>query len=175
VLHHDKTFIFDKIMNRIVQSLIFVFLIGGYSAYAQKPQTKVKASAPKRILMPQAYLGNSDYKGGVIPKAELSKLLKQGLTSRDSLGNRYKVAGFEFAYSERMIYEDSLGTLFSTFDMLSEYCIGDTLSAGIAGSIYDRFKIGDTVYINRVKVIKPMGTGDGMEIAGRGMKCVIAK
>ena len=143
-------------------------------AYAQKPVGKT-AIMPKKLLVPQAYIGKSDFKGGPIKKDDLCSLLKQGITSKDSTGKQYKVAGFEFAYSERMIYEDSLGNLMPVNDYMSEYCPGDTLSAGIAGSIYYRIKPGDTLYINRVTVFKAGGNGEDNKIMGAGVKCIITK
>lgn len=126
--------------------------------------------------MPQAYLGNSDFKGGPIKRDMFCSLLRQGITSKDSTGNKYKVAGFEFAYFERMIYEDSLGNLMPVNDYMSEYCLGDTLSPGIAGSIYQRVKPGDTLYINRVSVIKSgHSSGEENRILGAGFKCFIIK
>ncbi|GAA4460962.1 hypothetical protein GCM10023093_04720 [Nemorincola caseinilytica] len=101
-------------------------------------------------------------------------MLQQGLTARDSTGNKYKVAGFELGYAERMIYEDSLGNLVTLMDRMSHYCLGDTLSAGVSSSIYERFKLGDTLYINRVTVLKPSGATT-TEIAGKGMICILTK
>jgi hypothetical protein len=147
------------------------------SAPSVVAQTKVAAAAkPKKIFMPQAYLGNSDYKGGIIPKELLGNLLKQGLTSRDSLGNKYKVVGFEFVYAERMLYEDSVGNLMVNVDYLSEYCTGDTLSAGITNNIYERMKSGDSAFFNKIEVLKTKpGEAGGTVIMGKGMKFAITK
>ena len=147
------------------------------SAPSVVAQTKVAAGAkPKKIFMPQAYLGNSDYKGGIIPKELLGNLLKQGLTSRDSLGNKYKVVGFEFVYAERMLYEDSVGNLMVNVDYLSEYCTGDTLSAGITNNIYERMKSGDSAFFNKIEVLKTKpGEAGGTVIMGKGMKFAITK
>lgn len=163
-------------MSRIASVLIVLFSLVGHcvSAQQQPKPAAAKPAAPKKLLMPQAYLGTSDYKGGPIKKDELRDLLKQGLTSRDSVGNRYKVARFELGYAERMIYEDSLGSLVSLMDYMSENFFGDTLSSGISSSIFERFKAGDTLYINKVIVLKPSGANT-TEIAGKGMKCVLMK
>lgn len=154
--------------------LLVTLLFTGVCTYAQKPAGKTVA-LPKKLLLPQAYIGKSDFKGGPIKRDDLCTLLKQGITSRDSTGKTYKVAGFEFAYSERMIYEDSLGNLMPVNDYMSEYCPGDTLTAGIAGSIYYRIKPGDTLYINRVTVFKASGNGEDNKIMGAGIKCIITK
>ncbi len=85
--------------------------------------------------------------------------------------------GFEFGYAERMLYEDSLGSLMVVVDYLTEYCPGDTISGGISASIYDRIKVGDTMYFDRVSILKPVGNSDeeGNVISGKGMKFFITK
>ncbi len=167
------------IMNRIVSLLMLVFLLSaGVNAMAQASAAGGKnGKGPQRkTFMPQAYLGNTNYKGGNVKKDELSKLLRLGVTSRDSVGNSYKVTGFEFAYAERMLYEDSLSNLMVEVDYLTEYCPGDTLSAGVSGSIYERMKAGDTVYFNKIDVLRThAGQPGGDVIVGRGMKFVIVK
>lgn len=165
---------------RSVSFLLLCCFVAAFGALAQQrtPAAKTAAAAKTtghKLLMPQAYIGNSDYKGGPIKKDQLCNLLKQGITSRDSSGKKYKVSGFEFAYSERMVYEDSLGSLIWVNDYMSEYCPGDTLSHGIASSIYERIKVGDTLYINRVSVLKPTAGNEENKIAGLGLKCVIIK
>lgn len=161
-------------MSRASLLSIF-FLFAGYCAHAQKPVAKTVAPSARKLLVPQAYLGKSDFKGGPIKGDALCALLKQGVTSKDSTGKQYKVAGFEFAYIERMIYEDSLGNMMPVNDYMSEYCPGDTLSAGVAGSIYSRIKPGDTLFINRVTVFKGNNTDEENKIMGAGIKCFIVK
>jgi len=158
--------------------MLVASLITGVRAVAQTRAAgnKPAAEKPKRIFMPQAYLGNTNYKGGALQKDVLGGLLKERVTSRDSLGNSYKVVGFEFVYAERMLYEDSVGNLLVEFDYLSEYCPGDTLSAGIKSSIFDRIKEGDTAYFNRIDVLKTSpGQSGGDIIMGKGMKFAVIK
>jgi hypothetical protein len=143
-------------------------------ASATHAQEKSKVADKKKLFLPQAYLGNSEYYNGAIKKDVLSNLLKQGLTSKDAAGNKYKVTGFEFAYSERALYEDSIGNLQVLVDYMFEYCPGDTLSPGVSSVIYDRFKVGDTVFFNRIHVLKP-NSGSGEVVSGKGMKFVITK
>lgn len=157
-------------------------LVSGMNVSAQvhAEQNNTSKSKPKKVLLPQAYLGKSDFKGGPIKREQLNDLLKQGITSRDSAGKQYKVAGFEFGYAERMLYEDSAGNLVVMVDYLTEYCPGTVLTPGIQASIYDRFKPGDTVYIERVSVVRPRQIEGNDEttdevIAGKGMKIVITR
>jgi hypothetical protein len=144
---------------------------------AQKVPEKTEA-APKvvRNFLPDVYLGASDYRGGVIRKPAFDSLLKMGLRSRDSLGNKYQVQGFDFTYGERNIYEDSAANLQLITDYQLEYCPGDTVSRGISSSIYERTKAGDTIFIDKIRVARLRGdVPDSITIVGRPMKCVIVK
>ena len=152
-----------------------VFLCVVTNSFGQKKAAAPTESKQKRVLMPQAYLGNSDRWGGVIGREEFARLLSQGLHARDSAGNNYKVAGFEFMYGERQLYEDSAGHPMVMIDYLSEYCPGDTLSAGIAASLYDRLKAGDTAYFNRVEVLRAKPGEPGTVIMGKGMKFALTR
>lgn len=125
--------------------------------------------------MPQAYLGNSDYKGGLIKREEFARLLKDGIKARDSAGNKYAVTGFEFIYGERQMYEDSAGRPMVMFDYLSEYCPGDTLSRGIRASLFERLKAGDTAYFDRVQVLRTKPGEAGTVIMGKGMKFALTR
>ena len=134
----------------------------------------------------------SDYKGGPIQKEQFARLLKQGLKSHDSLGNKYRVVGFDFSYAEQKIYEDSIGNLMKMFDFSSEFCKGDSLSRDISTdsdttadmevvlSIYKRVKPGDTVYFDHIMLLKQgrnslLTIPDSVAIAGRPIKCVIVQ
>ena len=90
-------------------------------------------------------------------KSNLDNLLKQGLTSHDSTGKKYKVVSFDFTYVERNLYEDEVGNLMVTPEYLTEHCNGDTLRSIISASIYDRTKAGDTVFIDNVMVVRFQG------------------
>lgn len=159
-------------MNRTIG--VFLLVTSILTGAATHAQVKSNIADKKKVFLPQAYLGNSDYYSGTIKKDVLSNLLKQGLTSKDAAGNKYKVTGFEFAYSERALYEDSVGNLQVLVDYMFEYCPGDTLSSGISSVIYDRFKAGDTVFFNRIHVLKP-NAASGDIVSGKGMKFVITK
>jgi hypothetical protein len=171
------------------------------SAFAQqkaksapdKKQAEKQQPAVRRIFEPPVYLGNSTNYGGTIPKNAFIELMKQGLTSKDSLGRLYKVSSFNFTYAERNLYEDSVGNLMVKADFSSLYCVGDTLPETITRyipasqsrvneetlGIYQRLKAGDTVYFDRITVLKytPNATlaPDSTAILGRGMKFVITK
>ena len=167
-------------MNGILRTAFSVAAI--MSCWVVNAQRKPAGSKPvaattkthKNVFIPQAYIGDADFKGGPIKKDELAALLKKGITARDSSGNRYKVAGFEFAYAEQMLYEDSLGNLLTMIDYNFEYCPGDTLSSAVASSVFSRFKAGDTLYINKVTVMKPI-QGNNTDIAAKGVKAILLK
>ena len=162
--------------------LLLAFGVNLFAQQASTGKTDGKqpskaAAAGKKIFLPTVYLGKSEYKGGAIKKETFDELLKQGLTSRDSLGNRYTVVGFQFSYAERKVYEDSLGNLQMLTDLAEEYCPGDTLTAGIAESIYERTKPGDTLYFDQVNVVKNAKNGNQPQqaILARSMKFFIVK
>ena len=149
------------------------------AAFAQKTTNGAKPAA-RKLLLPQAYFAKTNFSGGVVRKDTLSKMLKKGIAVRDSLGNAYKVYGFEFGYAERGWFDDSAANPVLMVDYLTEYCLGDTLSGGITSSIYDRLKPGDTLFINRVSVYKNTNRkGESLTeddvILCKGIKCVIVK
>ncbi len=55
-------------------------------------------------------------------KQDFTRYLKQGLTSQDSLGDKYRIISFDFIYGERTLYEDSIGTLKVYTDMNTSFC-----------------------------------------------------
>jgi hypothetical protein len=187
-------------MSRTVIVLLLVLLMAlGANLSGQEVKGKTDGKQPakstvpaKRIYMPHVYLGNSDYKGGPIPKKKFDSLMKQGLTSRDSLGNLFRVIGYDFTYAERKLYEDSVGSLGVYMDYSSEHCFGDTLSrhmsssgdtlfdGEVSQSLYDRCKTGDTIYFDHVRIVRYQKNSkltfpDSTAIAGKGLKCVIVK
>ncbi len=162
-------------MNRSVKILLLGFLmVAGL---------KLTGQQKAKVFVPAVYLGKSEFRGGPIKKDEFSNLLRQGLTSHDSSGNRFKVVGFNFGYGERQLYEDSVGNLQVMIDYASEFCPGDTVSDNIArnpnGSIYERVKPGDTIYFERVNVVrfssKNKTLPDSTAFLGRSLKCWIVK
>lgn len=175
-------------MTRTVKVLFSLMAIAVcLNAWAQqkKPNAKTDDGTrseghPRRVQIPFVYLGKSDFKGGPIKMEEFNRLLKQGLTSRDSMGNKYKVTSFGFNYAERMLYEDSVGNLKVMTDILYEYCPGDTITNNVSASIYERVKPGDTVFIDRVTVVKYLNrsnkvAADSTAMIAKGLKCVIMK
>ena len=114
-------------------------LTGKLTAQKVNKEEKGKAGAGKNAgthSPVKAYLGRSDLNGGPISKQAFDSYLKQGLTARDSMGVAYRVDGFTFSYSERNLYEDSVGNLMILTDYLSEFCSGDTVSPAVANNIY---------------------------------------
>lgn len=165
-------------MKRIIMFSCFaasLFLSSNMLAQqVKKGSTKRTSTAGEVPVNPtqlQAYLGRSDKHGGSITKHEFDKLLRQGLTAKDSLGYSYRVDGFNFSYAERNLYEDSVGNLMILTDFLSEFCTGDTVSPAVANNIYFKTKAGDTAYFESVKVVLP----DGRKLPARSMKFVLTK
>jgi len=158
-------------MNRTICILLLAYsMIMNIDLLAQQHPAEKTDNTPAgkhvKFILPYVYLGNSSYKGGPIRKDDFNKLLKQGLTAHDSLGNKYKVIGFEFSYGEKSLYEDSIGNNIVVTDYLTEYCYGDTLTAGIAASIYDRTKAGDSAYFDKIKVLKYINNSNETVPAG---------
>ncbi len=129
----------------------------------------------KKLYSPDVFLGKSDFKGGKIPVAQFTSLMKQGLTAHDSLGNRFDILSFKFNYAERRVYEDTVGDLAMMVDLLTENCAGDSLPAHISESLYDRVKKGDTVFFDHVILVRPNGRRLSDTMLGRNMKCEITK
>ena len=155
-------------------------------------QQKAGTKTPAKPFVPPVYLGESDYKGGPIQKDKFSTLLRQGLSSHDSLGNYYKVYGFDFTYAERKVYEDSVGNLMKLTDLISEHYPGNMIGKDLATdadtsgegevmlSLYQRIKPGDTVYFDHIQVttigknsLVPLP--DSIPVTARGFRCVIVK
>jgi hypothetical protein len=177
-------------MRRTINTFLLVFFIlFCLKLLAQQP-AKSKAtkgsSTAKKIFIPPVYLGHSQMSGGPIKKKLFDSLLKQGLVAQDSLGNKYRIAGFDFSYAERSLYEDEGGNLQILTDFQSEYCKGDTLPAYLslntenAAGIYERTKWGDTAYFDRIRLFPLPGNKmfpiiDTLPILGRGMKFILVK
>jgi hypothetical protein len=163
-------------MKSTTRIVLFVVCAGfAASLWAQQKKTDKKSEATatksKYSTSVPAYLGHSTWTGGYVPKNVLDSLLKQGVVATDSAGNNYKVVNFRFNYAERHLYEDSIGNDMILTDYMIEYCPGDTLSASIASSIYQRTKEGDTVYIDQINLVRP---DDGPAV-GKAMKFVVTQ
>lgn len=143
-----------------------------FSVYAQKPAVK-KPAVKSRPVVPSVatYLGNTSLAGGMIGKRTFDSLIRRGISARDSSGKVWKVQGFQFTYAERGIYEDSVGNPVLMTDYLTEYCFGDTLSRNIALILPTKSKAGDTVFVERIKVVKPAGG----EAVGKPMRFVLTR
>ncbi|MCW3120650.1 MAG: hypothetical protein JWQ38_142 [Flavipsychrobacter sp.] len=186
-------FYFWIMMNRTAGILFLSLMMTGlHLSGQQKVSGKQAAKAPAKAFVPPVYIGESDYKGGPIQPSRFSTLLRQGLTSYDSLGNHYKIVGFDFSYAERKVYEDSVGTLMKITDFMSEHYMGNMIGADLGTdadtssdkevilSLYQRVKPGDTVYFDHIMLNKigsnPLfNVPDSVAIAGKGIKCIIVK
>jgi hypothetical protein len=155
-------------MKRTYHILILLLVLLAVHAIAQTKDKDKKEQKPKPIPV---YLGNTNLDDGKISVSEFNKLVKQGLTSKDSLGRPYTVNGFLLTYAERNLYEDSVGKLMWVTDFLSEICYGDSLSTFLKQNITERSKAGDTVYFDQISVISPEGKG----VHGKGMRFALTK
>lgn len=175
-----------RVFNLFLLGMSLFFCFRLMAQQTNKTKTPVKLGNSKKIFLPPVYLGKGNLYGGTIKKRTFDSLLKQGITARDSLGNKYKIVGFDFSYAERGLYEDSVGNDQILTDFQSQYCKGDTLDASITfsneetKSIYERTKGGDTAYFDRIKLFPLPGnkifpTIDTLPILGRGMRFIITR
>ncbi len=170
--------------------IIIVFFLALY-CYSVSGQKKNKKNVPnaenikdtikkKVVIVPHAYLGHSDFEGGKIKKQKFDSLMKQGISSRDTLGKEYKIIGFTFNYAEKNIYEDVNANLVVMVDYSLEYCKGDTLANTVSNSLYSRTKPGDTIYLDHIMVVKHIGEtteyqADSAAILAKNLVCIITK
>ncbi len=164
----------------LVTGLIVLLLVVQLNAQQKKamPETKVATGtnvAKKKGFRPDVYLGNGTANGGKYTVPEFSALLKRGIHSQDSVGNKYKIIGFNFNYAERKLYEDSTGELAMLVDYSSEFCLGDTVSKAISETIYERLKGGDTVYIDKVQLTHATAGKAKDTFLGKSMKFELLK
>ncbi len=158
-------------MNRTINIVLLIFFsFLACTIWAQKEKNDDKAKTPKYPPV-YSYLGKSDLKGGSIKKRALDSLLKQGISAKDESGHAYTISEFNFTYGERNLYEDSVGNLKIITDYLLEKCFGDSLSAYILNSMADRSKEGDTVYFDKIIVVRP----DNTTTLSKAMKFAIIK
>jgi hypothetical protein len=153
----------------IVSAMLALMCMNLYAQ--QKAKTPADKQPEKKVARkafePPVYLGLSDKWNGTLSKKDFTDLMKQGLTSKDSLGRQYKVISFLFTYAERNLYEDSVGNLVVKPDFSTTFCNGDTLPEILTRNIpaseskvneatpglYQRVKAGDTVYFDRISVV----------------------
>lgn len=139
------------------------------SAWAQNGKKQAKESPQQQAATSYtAYLGHSTLSGGGIPKKVFDSLALQGITLSNADAS---VKGFSFSYAQRTLYEDSVGNPIILVDLLSEYCLGDSLSAAVRKTISERTKQGDTAYFDNIKIELP----NGAEGKAPSMKFVIEK
>ena len=110
-----------RVFNLFLLGMSLFFCFRLMAQQTNKTKTPVKLGNSKKIFLPPVYLGKSNLYGGTIKKRTFDSLLKQGITARDSLGNKYKIVGFDFSYAERGLYEDSVGNDQILTDFQSQY------------------------------------------------------
>lgn len=139
-----------------------------------KPAAQTGEKAPAKLYRPKVYMGNSEYSGGDIKRSVFDSLMAQGIRAQDSTGRRYLVLDFVLNYAERNMYEDSAGYLMVMTDLSSMQIKGDRIDAGLASSLKERIKGGDTMFIERIRLATiPPAKPD--TLAGMPLKCVIIK
>jgi hypothetical protein len=168
-------------MNNTIRTILLItILIVSGNIWAQKGDKKKQLDAAAKVPVKKSnyvaksvmvYLGHSSICSGVIPKRTFDSLIRQGLVAKDSVGNYYRINGFNFNYVLRSFDEDSLGKVILTTEYLQEYCNGDTLSNAIKRNILGITKPGDTVYIDQIKTV----TQKGDPIPAKSLKIVLSK
>ena len=163
---------------------IILLVTFGVSLWAQqkgaKPPVKTEGntakSNKKSLYMPVVTIGRSGYSGGLIKADQFKSILKDGLKSQDSTGQMLKVVSFNFTYGERGFFEDSAGEIHMMMDLMSEFCIGDTISSNVGGVIYERVKAGDTIYFSQIALEKRWPKANKTDtFLGKSFKCAITK
>lgn len=131
---------------------IIICVLASSTVIGQIKAKSTTASPTQTLPGIYAYLGAPAFKGGNISKRVFDSLLHLGVRATDSMGKKYPVSGFDFSYSERNLYEDSVGNLMYVNDYFTEYCAGDTITRAISKNIYYKTKPGDTAYFDNIKV-----------------------
>lgn len=161
-------------MKRIVQILILMLVaVMAPKVFAdEKDQDNDKAKVKKPVPV-KVYIGNSNIDSGVITTRLFDSLLRQGFTSRDSNGRVFNVKSFMFTYCERNLYEDSVGNPMILTDYISEYCFDNKLIDYQLEGILGRAKWGDTLIIEKIKLVAADSTEAGA--FGKPVKLTIGK
>ncbi|MEO6832367.1 MAG: hypothetical protein ABI378_08135 [Chitinophagaceae bacterium] len=129
---------------------------------------KDSVSIYKRPIL-DVFLGGSELAGGDITKQEFDRLAPQGIRLKAT--NGAVIDGFSFTYAERNLYEDSAANPIIVTDLLTEYCLGDSLSPIISKTIASRTKPGDTAVYDDIHI----RMADGKPASGKAMKFVIIR
>jgi hypothetical protein len=166
-----------KPIHIIAACLLLAVCLVSWGQEKQKNAAEANKAKPKKaVFLPPVYLGNGNFRGGNIRYSDFEKLMKEGIYSRDSLGNIYNVIGFDFIYGEFGSWEDSVGNPIFVTDYQRSHCSGNTLSSDIVdANIYGRVKRGDTVVIQQVMLTsnKPGARKD--TFLGKSVNCYITK
>ena len=151
----------------------------GKSVAAASAAKGAVASPARKLFFPLVYMGAGSFCGGPVQKDMLNKYLGQGLEGRDSLGNRYKVIGFDFTYAEKNIYEDSTGYPMVVMDYTNEPVKGNVPGTDILQVVGDKLKPGDTVFFDHIRVVRYTSANETVPesaaIMGKGFKCFVIK
>jgi len=151
-------------------------MLGIAPLMGQKKKNIEKIYAKKVVTYrPTVYLGASNFAGGAIKPADFEKRMRQGLRAKDSLGNELNVVDFSISYYEKNVYQDNNEQIQIMTDVYTEYCEGDTLPIGIAASLYERVKWGDTVSFHHIHLAKKGAKTRNDTLIGLGFNCAIIK
>jgi len=131
--------------------------------------TVQQGSKSKVAVLVPVTLGNSTVKDSVMSPEEFNRRVKEGLKISDSRFSGAVMEGFDFTYMERNIYEDSVGNYIPVLDVLTERCLGDTLTPIAISAMSYRAKHGDTALFNNIRMKLP----DGRVGIGREFKIVL--
>lgn len=131
-------------------------------------QKNEKAGVFKKPVL-EVLLGTSELAGGEISKQDFDRLAPQGIRLKSADGAT--IEGFSFTYAERNLYEDSAANPIILTDLLTEYCMGDSLSPIISQTISSRTKAGDTATFNDIHI----RMANGKPALGKPMQFVITR
>lgn len=142
-------------MKKYVFPVIIAAMAGAFSlaqAQQRKAQPTLQKAEPKKKIIHKgkAFLSDGKTGSGKISKKAFDSLIAYPLIAKDSLGREHKVIGYTFSYSERGLYEDSMGTPRIMADFYSTESEGGQLPDFWLQNIRERSKGGDTAYFDQV-------------------------
>lgn len=105
----------------------------------------------------------------VVPKKTFDSLIALPLCAKDSAQNQFPIQSFELTYAERGLYQDSAGLPIIFTDYTNFKCEGNTISKEWVNQLVERSYKGDTIFIDKVKVLG----SDNKSREGKGMKIII--
>lgn len=115
------------------------------------------------------YLGCTDMDVAFLPKKTFDSLIALPLCAKDSAQNQYPIQSFEITYAERGLYQDSAGLPIIFTDYTNFKCEGNAISKEWVNQFVERTYKGDTIFIEKVKVLGP----ENKSREGKGMKIII--